>query len=228
MRAAIAEKTAASFSTVPHFYLRVEADLTLLCELKEQLAPVVARNAGVKLTLTDLLLRAMALASAEFPVATQVWQNRTVVQLPGVDLGLVVGVPDGLLIPVIRNADKLGLAGLARRRAELTAAARTGKLAPEDTRGGAMSLSNLGTSPVDEFAAVIAPGQSTMLAVGRAAPRPFVVQGQLAVRATLRLCLAADHRVMDGAPAAALLGRIAGLLEHPAPLAAGLSAASPT
>jgi len=218
MRRAIAEKTAASFATVPHFYLRVEADVTPLLELREVLIPQVQREAGVKLTLTDFLLRAMARTVTEFPFANQVWRDNSILTLPTVDLGLVVGLPDGLLIPVLRNVDKLSLSALAKLRSEITAAARAGKLAATQTQGGAMSLSNLGNSPVDEFAAVIAPGQSSMLAIGRAAPRPFVVRNQLTIRTTLRLCLSADHRVMDGGPAATMLGRLVNLLEHPATL----------
>ena len=218
MRRAIAEKTALSFATIPHFYLRVEADVTPLMELRRQLTPAIEREAGVKPTITDFLLCAMARAVVEFPFANCVWQGDTLVELPTVDLGVVVGLGNGLLIPILRCADKLGLAKLARRRSDLVAAARAGKLTAADTQGGAMSLSNLGASPVDEFAAVIAPTQSSMLSVGRAAPRPFVVGGQLAVRTTLKLCLAGDHRVMDGGPASRMLGRIALLLEHPAML----------
>ena len=215
MRRAIAEKTARSFATIPHFYLRVEADVTPLLDFRREIAPAVEREAGVKPTITDFLLCAMAWALVEFPFANSIWQGDALVELPAVDLGIVVGVENGLLIPVLRSADKLGLAKLARRRSELVAAARAGKLTAADTQGGAMSLSNLGDSPVDEFAAVIAPTQSSMLSVGRAAPRPFVVGDQLAVRATLKLCLAADHRVMDGGPAGQMLGRIVHFLEHP-------------
>jgi pyruvate dehydrogenase E2 component (dihydrolipoamide acetyltransferase) len=215
MRRAIAEKTALSFSTVPHFYLRVEADVTALLEAREGLAPAIERAAGVKPTVTDLLLLAMARALVEFPFANAVWQENTLAQLPQYDLGLVVGLPDGLLIPVLRRVDRLGLAALAKARSEAVAAARAGQLAAEATRGGATSLTNLGKVRVDEFAPVIAPGQSSMLAAGRCALRPFVVDGKLAARQTLRLCLAADHRVMDGGPAADFLGRITDLLEQP-------------
>ncbi len=217
MRRSIAEKTALSFSTTPHFYLRAEADLTALMELKDQITPDIERSAGVKLTLTDFLLRAMARTLAKFPCANCIWQNQTLVKLPTVDLGLVVSLPDGLLVPIVRQTDKLTLSELAKCRAELTAAARAGKLSAADTKGGAMSLSNLGNRAVDEFAPVIAPPQSSMLACGRAAPRPFVVQNQLAIRTTLRLCLAVDHRVLDGAPAAEVLGCIVYFLEHPEP-----------
>ena len=218
MRRAIAEKTALSFATIPHFYLRVEADVTSLMELRSQLAPAIEREAGVKLTITDFLLCAMARAVVEFPFANCIWRSDTLVELPTVDLGVVVGLKNGLLIPILRSADKLGLVELARRRSDLVAAARAGKLTAADTQGGAMSLSNLGNSPVDEFAAVIAPTQSGMLSVGRAASRPYVVNGQLEVRMTVRLCLSADHRVTDGGPAAEFLGRVVQYLESPAQL----------
>jgi len=216
MRRAIAERTAASFANIPHFYLRVEADITSLLELRQELILQIQSETGVKLTLTDLLLRAMARVSAEFPLARQVWQNNSIVTLPTVDLGLVVGLADGLFIPVLKEVDKLSLGALAKLRSEIATAARTGKLTAAQTQGGAMSLSNLGNSRVDEFAAVIAPGQSSVLAVGRAASRPFVVRDQLTVRTTLRLCLSIDHRVMDGGPAALILGRLVEFLEQPA------------
>jgi pyruvate dehydrogenase E2 component (dihydrolipoamide acetyltransferase) len=227
MRRAIAEKTSVSFATVPHFYLRVEADVTSLLELREELVPQVQREAGVKLTLTDFLLRAMARTVKEFPFANQVWRDNSILTLPTVDLGVVVGLPDGLLIPVLRNVDELSLPALARLRTEATTAARAGKLTATQAQGGAMSLSNLGNSPVDEFAAVIAPGQSSILAIGRAVPRPFVVQDQLTVRTTLRLCLSADHRVMDGGPAATMLGQLVELLEHPSVLTTDAEVVTP-
>jgi pyruvate dehydrogenase E2 component (dihydrolipoamide acetyltransferase) len=216
MRRAIAEKTAASFSTTPHFYLRVEADVTALLAFKEQCTPAVVKETGVKPTLSDFLIWAMAQALSEFPYANSVWRQNTIEKLSTVDVGLVVGLPDGLLVPVVKGVDKLTVAGVAKARSALVESAKTGRLSAAETQGGAMSLSNLGNSGVDEFAAVILPGQSSMLAVGRAAPRPFVVNNQLTVRTTMRLCLAVDHRVMDGAPAAEVLGRIVGLLEHPA------------
>ena len=218
MRRAIAEKTALSFATIPHFYLRVETDLTPLLDFRREIAPAIEREGSVKPTITDVLVCAMARAVVEFPFANCIWRGDTHVEHPTVDLGVVVGLENGLLIPLLRSADKLGLVELARRRSDLVAAARAGKLTAADTQGGAMSLSNLGNSPVDEFAAVIAPHQSAVLAVGRAASRPYVVNGQLEVRTTVRLCLSVDHRVTDGGPAAAFLGRVVQCLESPAKL----------
>jgi pyruvate dehydrogenase E2 component (dihydrolipoamide acetyltransferase) len=219
MRRTIAHRTAESFARAPHFYLTTEVNATALRELRERLLPKVEQAAGVRLTLTDLLLRAQALALRDCPRANAIWQDNQVVRFSACDIGLVVGLEDGLLIPMVRGADAFGLAALAKQRHSLVEAARAGQLGAEATQGGATSLSNLGNTCVDEFAAVIAPPHSSMLAVGRAAPRPFVVNGQLVVRTTLKLCLSVDHRVMDGGPAAEFLGRIVDLIERPAALA---------
>ncbi len=213
MRRLIAQRTAESFATVPHFYLRTEVDATPLLQLRERLLPDIERTTGVRLTLTDLLLRAQARALRECPFANAIWQDNHITPLPACDVGLVVGLPDGLIIPVVRSADSGELAALAKQRAALVEAARAGGLTNDALQGGATSLSNLGNTCVDEFAAVIPLPHSSILAVGRAVPRPFVVLEQLAIRPTLKLCLSVDHRVMDGGPAAEFLGRIVAALE---------------
>jgi pyruvate dehydrogenase E2 component (dihydrolipoamide acetyltransferase) len=215
MRRAIARLTTASVAGVPQFYVRAEADASALVACREQLIERIEADAQVRLSFTDLLLRAQALALSELPAACATWQDDDLMPAESVDLGLVVNVPGGLLIPVIRRADQLSLAEIARTRSELATAARSGRLAAESMSGGVSSLSNLGAGRVDEFTALIAPPQSSILAVGRLAPRPFVVEGQLVVRPTLRLTLSADHRVIDGALAAELLGRIVTLIEQP-------------
>jgi len=214
MRRAVAANTSASFATTPHFYLRAEIDATALIDLRSQLAEAVQQETGVRLTLTDFLLAALGQALRDHPAANRVWQGDSMTPLTGANVGLVVGLDDGLLIPTLRDTDRLRLADLARQRAALVESARAGRT-PSAARC-ATSLSNLGAGRVDEFAAVIPHGQSSVLAVGRVAPRPFVVDGSLAVRQTLRLCLSVDHRVLDGQPAAQFLGRIAELLEKPA------------
>ena len=215
MRKLIAQRTATSFATIPHFYLRSEVDATALLRLREDLLPEIESTTGVRLTLSDLLLRAQALALRDFPAANAIWVDGNLLRLSGCDVGLVVGLPEGLLIPVMRCAHEGDLASVTTQRSALVAAAKAGQLTQEQMQGGATSLSNLGNSRVDEFVAVISPGQSTMLAVGRAAPRPFALNGKLAVRTTLKLCLSVDHRVMDGGPASEFLGRIVELLEAP-------------
>jgi pyruvate dehydrogenase E2 component (dihydrolipoamide acetyltransferase) len=215
MRRLIAQRTAESFATVPHFYLRTEVDVTALLQLRERLLPDIERTTGARLTLTDLILRAQARALRECPFANAIWQDNHLTPLPAGDVGLVVGLPDGLMIPIVRSADGAELAALVKQRAALVEAARAGRLANEALQGGATSLSNLGNTCVDEFSAVIPPPHSSILAVGRAVPRPFVVREQLVLRPTLKLCLSVDHRVMDGGPAAEFLGRIVAALEQP-------------
>jgi pyruvate dehydrogenase E2 component (dihydrolipoamide acetyltransferase) len=215
MRRAVAAKVAESFATVPHFYLRSEVDATLLVQLREQNIQAIEKGCGVRPSLTDFLLRAMALALRDCPQANRIWLNDAIVQLPTVDVGLVIQAGDGLMVPIIQNADRLGLMDMARQRAKLADVVRSGKTPADLFHGGATSLTNLGKRRVDEFAAIISPPQSSMLAVGRLAERPVVYQGRLAVRQTMNLTLSVDHRVMDGVPAAEFLDRIVELLETP-------------
>jgi pyruvate dehydrogenase E2 component (dihydrolipoamide acetyltransferase) len=215
MRRAVAAKVTQSFATVPHFYLRSEVDVTSLVQLRQQNLEAFEKCCGVRPSLTDFLLRAMAISLRDCPQANCIWQNDSIVQLPSVDVGLVVQVGDGLLVPVIHQADRLGLLDLVRQRVKLTEAVRSGKASGEMFQGGASSLTNLGKHRVDEFAAIISPPQSSMLAVGRVAERPAVFEGKLCVRQTMHLTLSVDHRVLDGVPAAEFLDRVIDLLERP-------------
>jgi pyruvate dehydrogenase E2 component (dihydrolipoamide acetyltransferase) len=183
--------------------------------LRQQALEQVEKSHQVRVSLTDLVLRAVALALRECPQANSIWQDGGVTRLDRVDVGLVVKVRDGLMVPVIRQADRLALPELARRRAELVEAVRAERSPAEALQGGATAVSNLGQRRVQEFAPIINPPHSSMLGLGRAAPRPAVVENRLCIRQTLSLTLAVDHRVMDGDPAAEFLDRIVELLEHP-------------
>ncbi len=215
MRRAVAAKVAESFATVPHFYLRSEVDVTPLVQLRNQVVEDVEKRCGHRLSLTDFLLRAMIMTLRDCPHANRIWQNDTIVDLASVDVGLVVQVGDGLLVPVIHQADRLTMIELVQQRAALTAAVRDGKAPADAFQGAATSLTNLGKHRVDEFAPVISPPQSSMLAVGRVAKRPTAFEGRVCLRETIHLTLAVDHRVMDGVPAAEFLDRIADFLERP-------------
>ena len=224
MRRAVAAKVAESFATVPHFYLRSEVDATSLTQLREQNLETFEKRCGVRPSLTDFLLRAMALALRDHPQANSIWQNGSIVQLPGIDVGMVMHKGDGLLVPIIHHADRLSLADLARQRIKLIEAVRAGKTPADIFQGGATSLTNLGKHRVDEFTPIISPPQSSMLAVGRLAERPAAFEGRLCLRQTLHLTLSVDHRVMDGVPAAEFLDRIVELLEKPFLLFCDMSA----
>jgi pyruvate dehydrogenase E2 component (dihydrolipoamide acetyltransferase) len=157
----------------------------------------------------------LARALVKCPSANRVWHDDRLLEFSSVDVGLQVAVEDGLLAPVIRRADSLGLAGIAQQRSRLVTACRAGRLPADAVAGAACSLSNLGISRADEFAAIIMPSQSSILAVGCAAPRPWVAGGTLCVHTTMRLCLSVDHRVMDGLAAARFIGEIVEALENP-------------
>jgi pyruvate dehydrogenase E2 component (dihydrolipoamide acetyltransferase) len=215
MRRAVAAKVAESFATVPHFYLRSEVDVTALVQLRQQSLDALEKCSGHRPSLTDFLLRAMALALRDCPQANRIWQGGAIVSLPSVDVGLVVQVDDGLLVPVLHNADRLSMAEIVRTRSELIAAVHSGRTSADLLQGGATSLTNLGKHRVDEFTPIISPPQSSMLAVGRVAVRPMAFEGQLCLRQTMHVTLSVDHRVMDGVPAAEFLDRIVELLEKP-------------
>jgi pyruvate dehydrogenase E2 component (dihydrolipoamide acetyltransferase) len=224
MRRAVAAKVAESFATVPHFYLRSEVDVTSLVQLREQNLEVIEKCCGVRPSLTDFLLRAMALALRDCPQANRIWQNDDIVQLPSVDVGLVIQVGDGLLVPIIQHADRLGVPDMARQRIKLIDMIRSGKMPSDLFQGGASSLTNLGKHRVDEFSPIISPPQSSMLAVGRLAERPAAYEGKLCLRKTMHLTLSVDHRVMDGVPAAEFLDHVVESLEKPYQLLCEISA----
>jgi pyruvate dehydrogenase E2 component (dihydrolipoamide acetyltransferase) len=228
-----AGRLAASFSTAPHFYLSAEARADALLELRERLQPVVERRAGVRLTVTDLLAKIVATALQEHPRANAFWEPEGAQPHGGaeapfrvggggriglhrqVHLGLAVATDAGLVVPVLRDAGSLGLAQIAAERNRLVEKAREGKLAPDDMNGSTFTLTNLGMYRVDVFQAILNPPQSGILAVGRIAERPVVVEGHLCVRPTVVVTLSCDHRVLDGVLGAQFLGRVVELIEDP-------------
>jgi pyruvate dehydrogenase E2 component (dihydrolipoamide acetyltransferase) len=177
------------------------------------------RRAGAeKVTHTDLLVRLVAAALREHPRVNATWHDGTIAANADVNVGLAVATDDGLVVPVIAGADRLELAELAARRAELVAAARDRKLKPADVQGGTFTISNLGMFGVDAFMAIVNAPQAAILSVGRIAQRATVVEGAVVARPTLVLGLSFDHRVVDGASGARFLDTLASLVEEPAGL----------
>ncbi len=214
-RRVTAERTAASFHDAPHFYLTREVLAERLVALREDLASEPAKSGGVRVTLTDLLVKALALAIHDCPYMNVQWHDGQVLPLASIDIGLATGTPSGLYVPVIRSADGLTIAQLAGQRADLVDRARRGALLPDEMAGGSFTLTNLGRQPVDQFQAVINPPQSGILATGTVEKRPFVVDGQLGAYHTVVLTASLDHRVVDGAEAAEFLARIVHYIERP-------------
>ena len=211
MRRVIAERLVQSWSTVPHFTVTVAADVTALLALRAEL-----RAAGTTLSVTDFLLAATAQTLAEYPDVNSRTDGVSVWTRRRVHLGLAVAVPGGLVVPVIRDADRLPLTELHDRAGALAAAAREGTLAVDDMTGSTFTVSNLGMHGVEEFSAIINPGEGAILAVASAIPTAVAVSGGLAVRSIMKLTLSADHRLVDGELGARFLGALRRRLEDAA------------
>ena len=215
VRRITAERMTHSFTTAPHFYLSVEADAASLVKMRERLLAPIEQKAGVRVTVSDLLVKIVAQALEEHPEVNAVWDGADVRTLDTIDLGLAVATERGLIVPVLRDVNHKSLVQLAADRHALVEKARAGTLSLQDVEGGSLTISNLGTFAVDQFHAIINPPQSAILAVGRIKERPFAAEGQLTLRPTVFLSLSIDHRVLDGAQAAQFLGRLTALIEEP-------------
>lgn len=193
------------------FWLQAAADVTSLLEIQRQLAEEVQRTCGTSLRLADFILRAMALALGDCPQANCAWQGETCVALPSADVGFEVNLPGGRLAPMISRADRLGLLELISRRAELTTAARTGRLPPDAVGQAATALSDLSDYPIDRYAAALLPPRTSVLAVGR----PTMTPGLSGLRQSLCTTMTADQRAVSPETAAEFLSRIVELLQNP-------------
>jgi pyruvate dehydrogenase E2 component (dihydrolipoamide acetyltransferase) len=210
-----AERVAASFAGAPHFYMHAEVDARPLVALRSGLQPRLKERADVRLTFTDLLVKFCALTLAHHPRLLAEWTQAGLRQHHGVHIGVAVDTAQGLVVPVIRDADRLGLVEIARCRADLSERARAGKLQPQDLELGVFTLTNLGMFKVDAFDAILNPPQAAILAVGQLKERPLAEKGTLIAAPTLKLSLSLDHRVVDGATGARFLSELVDLLETP-------------
>jgi pyruvate dehydrogenase E2 component (dihydrolipoamide acetyltransferase) len=212
----IAKRMAESKPGAPHFYLQRDIDVTALLALRKEL--VAASPEGQGPSVNDLIVRAVAMASAERPDAVSRFDGDALVAPSGIHIGIAVAVPGGLLVPVIRSADTLRVAEIAAQSRGLAGRCRDGTITPPELEGSVISVSNLGMFGIDRFLAVLNPPEAAILAVGRAKPGAVVVDGAVVVRDVLTLTLSVDHRAVYGAEAATFLGRIAELLERPGAL----------
>jgi pyruvate dehydrogenase E2 component (dihydrolipoamide acetyltransferase) len=213
-RRIVAERMAASFQTAPHFYLGVEVNATELVNFRDRMRARFERD-GVRLTYTDILLKALATALREHPAVNSWWKDGEVVRHDSVDVGVAVQTESRLLVPVIRNADRLDFPALSMKRQSLAELARSGRLTLADIEGGSATLSNLGQFGIDWFQAILNPPQSVIVAAGRIAKRPVVNNDRVEVCPSFTLTLAADHRVMDGVAAAQFLSLMKQFLGYP-------------
>jgi len=215
VRRTIATRMSGSWRTVPHFYLTVHADVNELQTLRQQLLSEVQSRTGVRLSYTDLFIKAVATALRKHPEVNVSWQDERIIRRNDVHVGFAAQLVDTLVVLVIRNADRLTLSELARERNALIEKARGGRLAGPDLEGASITLSNLGPFGVDEFQAIISPPESAIIAVGRIGMRPAVLADQVVPRLTVSLTASFDHRVVDGAAGAVFLRCMVDAMEAP-------------
>jgi pyruvate dehydrogenase E2 component (dihydrolipoamide acetyltransferase) len=203
MRRVIAERLTLSATTVPQFTVTVAVDATRLLALRNEL-----KASGTALTITDFIVSAVAQTLVEFPDVNSRTDGVSVWPRRRVHIGLAVALPEGLVVPVIRDADRRSLDDLHARAAALAEAARNGALSPDDMTGSTFTISNLGMFGVDEFSAIINPGESAILAVSSVVPTPIAVGDGIGIRQIMKLTLTADHRLVDGELAARFLNAL--------------------
>jgi pyruvate dehydrogenase E2 component (dihydrolipoamide acetyltransferase) len=211
MRKTIARRLVESMSSAPHFYVTMDIDMEAAVALREQI--MAAEN--VKLSINDLVVKAAAKGLLRFPMVNASWGGDKIILQSEVHVGIAVALPEGLITPVVRNADRKSVVDISREVKDLAARAREKKLRPEEYLGATFTISNLGMMNVTEFTAIINPPGSAILAVGAVQKVPVVVDDQIRVGQRMKVTMSSDHRVIDGALAAQFLGEVRRVLESP-------------
>jgi len=205
MRKIIAERMGQSMHIAPHYYITVEIDMTN--------AKILRGKLPFKVSFNDIVLYAAVRTLREFPSVNVQWGGDCIIQMPDVNLGVAVALPQGLIVPVIKKAQELSLEGLAKKAKELITKAQNNKLLPDDYTGNTFTVSNLGPYGVDHFTAIINQPDSAILAVGQMKDRPVVVDGGIFIRPIMKVTMSCDHRVIDGALGGQFMGRFREILE---------------
>jgi pyruvate dehydrogenase E2 component (dihydrolipoyllysine-residue acetyltransferase) len=217
MRRVIAERLLASKTQLPHFYLSIEVDASSLMRLRKELNSANEAAGLPKLTINDFVLLAVARAASSHPYINASWAGDAIIQYGSVNISVAVAVDEGLVTPVIRDADKLSLKEISAAVKDLAKRARDKKLKPEEFQGGTITLSTLGAYGIEQFFAIINPPQAAILAVGAIVKKPVVnAKGEIVVGERMSVSLSGDHRVVDGAVGAEYLGTLRKLIENPA------------
>src|SRR5271165_144361 len=212
MRRVIARRLTESKQTVPHFYLTIDCEVDALLKIRTELN---AKSDAYRISVNDFVIRAAALGLRQVPAANASWSDDAILLWDTVDIAVAVALDDGLITPIVKAADRKGLAAIANETRDLVARARAGKLKLEEFQGGTFSISNLGMYGVRDFAAVINPPHGGILAVGAGEQRPVVKNGALAVATVMSCTLSCDHRAVDGAVGAQFLAAFKKLVEDP-------------
>jgi pyruvate dehydrogenase E2 component (dihydrolipoamide acetyltransferase) len=219
MRRTIAQRLTASVQTIPHFYLTIDCDIGKLLEAREEINASAPKDKdgkpAYKLSVNDFVIKALALALQRVPDANVSWTDGGMLKHKHSDVGVAVAMPNGLITPIIRNAETKSLSAISNEMKELAGRARARKLKHHEYQGGTTSVSNLGMYGIKDFTAVINPPQSTILAVGTGEERAVVRGGKIEAAHIMSVTMSCDHRAVDGALGAVLIGAFKALIENP-------------
>jgi len=219
MRRTIAQRLTASVQTIPHFYLTIDCDIGKLLTAREEInkqAPTDKDKKPLyKLSVNDFVIKAMAVALQKIPNCNVSWTDGGMLKHKHSDVGVAVAMPGGLITPIIRKAETKTLSAISGEMKDFAARARARKLKPEEYQGGTTAVSNLGMYGINHFTAVINPPHATLLAVGTSEERPVVRGGKIEIAHMMSVTLSCDHRAIDGALGAELIGAFKGLIENP-------------
>jgi pyruvate dehydrogenase E2 component (dihydrolipoamide acetyltransferase) len=219
MRRTIAQRLTASVQTVPHFYLTMDCDIGKLLAAREEINAAAPKDkdgkSAYKLSVNDFVIKALALALQRIPDANVSWTEGGMLRHRHSDIGVAVALPGGLITPIVRSAESKSLSAISNEMRDLATRARARKLKPQEYQGGTSSVSNLGMYGIKDFTAVINPPQSTILAVGAAEERAVVRNGKIEAAHIMSVTLSCDHRSVDGALGAELIGAFKTLIENP-------------
>jgi pyruvate dehydrogenase E2 component (dihydrolipoamide acetyltransferase) len=219
MRRTIAQRLTASVQTIPHFYLTIDCDIGKLVAAREEINAAAPKDKdgkpAYKLSVNDFVIKALALALQRVPDANVSWSEAGMLKHKHSDIGVAVALPAGLITPIIRNAETKSLSAISNEMKDLAARARARKLKPQEYQGGTSSVSNLGMYGIKDFTAVINPPQSTILAVGAGEERAVVRGGRIEAAQIMSATMSCDHRSVDGALGAQLIGAFKALIENP-------------
>jgi pyruvate dehydrogenase E2 component (dihydrolipoyllysine-residue acetyltransferase) len=211
MRRTIAKRLAESTGPIPHFYLTVDYDVTHLLSLRQQLNEIE----GIKISVNDFVIRGAALALRHHPNVNASWGDEAITQHGEIHIGVAVATPEGLITPVVRNADQKSVTDIANEVRALVEKAKNRKLRPEEYQGSTFTTSNLGGWGIEEFTAIINPPNVAILAIGVATSQPVVIDRQIVIRDRMKVTMSCDHRVVDGAAGAEYLSTLRQYIEQP-------------
>ena len=212
MRKIIAERMMTGKRETAQIYMTVSIDATNLLETRERL-PLLEKSEGVRPTITDLLMKICASAVSSHPILNTRWTSEGILWLDAIHMGMAMALEEGLIVPVIRDIGKKTLSEIAKERTAIVEKGKSGKLTPDEMKGSTFTISSLGMFGIEEFAAIINPPESAILAVGAILDKPVAIDKQIVVRPVMKMTLSYDHRVIDGAKAAGFMMTLKELIE---------------